>query len=176
MSQNNRRNEVNTIHQASVEAYAVQRPLPYPEWIIQVKAARAMLEFFPDRFSDSQRFSFYSEGDAGSIIRTIQHIAIDASKCKELNSIEYLVTPILTKEGWQRVTYYNAGDVVFVTVPGKYEGQKLVTAIFSLTSKLGQLEGIRRAAEKSGQKNLPMGKIRKLRKNRKARGFFANKH
>ena len=162
-------------HQASMEAHLVLKHFPYPEWIIQVRAAKSMIEFFPEMFREDQKHSFHVDGDAGPIIRSIQSIALGASKCKHLNSIEYLVTPIETKEGLQRVTYYNVGDIVFVTVPGRYEGQKLVTAIFSLTNKLGQLDGIRRAAEKSGRKNVPMGNIRKLRKSPKDRGFFAQK-
>jgi hypothetical protein len=159
-----------------MEAYTVPEPVPsYPEWIIQVKAAKAMLEFFPEMFTDRQKELFYTKREM-SVISSIYYVALEAKKCRELNSIEYLVTPIRTLEGWQRVTYYNTGDVVFVTVPGKHEGQKLVTAIFSLTQKLGQLESIRRAAEKSGRKNVPMGRIRKLRKNPKARGFFAQKN
>ena len=152
--------------------------LSYPEWIIQVKAAKSMLECFPHMFTTYQKELFHTRREM-SVIESICSIARGAKKCKELNSIDFLTKPIRTLEGLQKVTYYSAGDVVFVTVPGNREGQKLVTMIFSLTDKLGRLEATRRAAEKSGGRRgiaecVP--KMKRLHKSSKRRGYFKNKH
>lgn len=146
---------------------------PHAEWIIKVKACQGMVDAFPGFFSQVQLDLFHANSPM-SVINTIIDLAGGSRKCKELNSIEALCAPIKTLEGWQKVTYYNTGDVVFVTVPGLHEGQKLVLNIFSLTERLGRVEQIRRAAEKYAKQKIPMASIRKMRKNGKAKGYFKN--
>jgi hypothetical protein len=149
-------------------------PRQVPEWIINTAAARKAIEAFPDMFTPSQKAAFFS-GDAKSKMAAIGAIisfAANAKKCKQLNSIEYLCTPIDTLEGWQKVTYYNVGDVVFVTTPGRLEGQKFVSSIFSLTEKLNRINEVRRAAEISGKRKIPMSSLKKMRRTAKGRSYF----
>lgn len=157
----------------SLGAKAANPNREIPEWIIHAKAARNMVDTFPERLTEFQR-KFFHLGSKMPVIMAIAEMAKDAKKCKSLNSVEYLCSSIKTLEGWHKVTYYHVGDVVLVTTPGRMEGQKFVSAIFSLTEKLGRLEETRRVVEISGRRKIPMTEIRKMRKNHNGRNYFKN--
>jgi hypothetical protein len=144
-----------------------------PEWIIQVKAARRMIEVFPDMLSAVHRRLFFAKEEM-PLVRDIADLAGNAKKCKQLNSVEYMCKPIKTQHGFRRVTYYHLGDVVFVTTPGEHDGQKIVASIFSLSEKLAQMEETRIAMEKTGKKRVPMSRIRKMRQTSFGRQYFRN--
>lgn len=134
-----------------------------PEWVISKKAASWMIEYFPDRVS-RRAVELFRGDNRGEICREIETLAKTSKKCRELNSIAALTAPVDTLTGFHKVTFYHVGDIVFVTTPARYDGQKFVSAIFSLTEKLGRIEETRRAAEKSARVKDPFRSAKALRR------------
>lgn len=146
-------------------------PAAYSEWFVSRRAALNMIELFSHLLTEREKH-FYATGRHMQVIRAIEVLAKDARKCRELNSIETLCVPINTVDGPNKVTYYNVGDVVFVTTPGRFPNQKYINRIASLSAQLRDVELARQANENAGRSLKPLRVIRKMRSTAGGRNYF----
>jgi hypothetical protein len=107
---------------------------PFHEWHFTLAAQHQMVAKFGELIPDGDLHK-YRRRDHGGVIELMGEIARRSRKCCELHSDPVLLTKQRRRYGPDCVLYAT-GDVVFVTVPGTFPGQKMVEAVCSLSEKL----------------------------------------
>lgn len=107
------------------------------EWHFSVLSQEKMVKNFCHLLSENARLDFADNRNAWLVIQEMKDLAESARKCREIHSDAKLLTGMRQKFGVD-CRFYTVKDVLFVTIPGHVEGQKLVVTIYSLTEKLAE--------------------------------------
>jgi hypothetical protein len=105
------------------------------EWHFSVLSQEKMVKDFGHLLSESALADFSEDRNAWLVIQEMKALAEASRKCREVHSDAKLLTTMRQKFGVNS-RFYTAKDVLFVTIPGHVEGQKLVVTIYSLSKKL----------------------------------------
>lgn len=136
--------------------------IDYPEWFMSNTAQAKMLELFPDMLSEEAK-RLFAEGKKLKMIGEMEALASTMRKCRELNSIECLVTPNYAIGQSSKTTFYFVGDVVFTTVPGRFPGQKFVSGLSSLKMRRQRTKDIEDSKAKKKKSTRVMNRVRRER-------------
>lgn len=107
------------------------------EWHFSALSQEKMVKNFPHLLSENARLDFQEDRNAWLLIQEMKALAEGARKCREIHSDAKLLTKMRQKFGID-CRFYTARDVLFVTMPGHVEGQKLVVTIYALSAKLDE--------------------------------------
>lgn len=107
------------------------------EWHFSALSQEKMVKNFPHLLTDNALLDFDEDRNAWLVIQEMTEIVKTARKCREIHSDAALLNGQRQKFGVD-CCFYNAKDVLFVTIPGRVEGQKIVVTVYSLSQKLDE--------------------------------------